>query len=65
MMHQSSDILILYDVPSSHAVEHRTMSLLLEKSASRTIQEKRSHFLRQKTKTKKDFFRQKEARKRV
>lgn len=40
MMHQSSDILILYDVPSSHAVEHRTMSLLLEKSATDLSQQK-------------------------
>lgn len=44
MMHQSSDILILYDVPSKHAVVYLTMSLLLEKFAGRTIQEKRSHF---------------------
>jgi len=36
-MHQSSDILILYDVPSSHAQAYRTMSFLLKKSTSRFV----------------------------
>ena len=54
MMHQSSDILILYDVPSRHAVEHRTMSLLLEKSATDLSLQKQKHFFA--TKNRSQFF---------
>ncbi len=36
-MHKGSDILILYDAPSKHAVAYRTMSLLIEKTAVRFV----------------------------